>query len=352
MAVPGWVDLPYRAGSALHRALYRSGLLRRASLDAFTVSVGSLHFGGAGKSPVATHLTGPGSALLLRGYRGRQGATPRVLVGESPDGAPWLRSVASGGARRPAIDWSADVGDEAALAAALLPGVPIGAGADRVASADAVRASHDVRRFVLDDGFPHHRLERDLDVLVLPVLADEGDVRVAPGPLREGARAAVRAGALVLVGDGPQPLTDGQIDGIARDLGWTGRLAACRKVPGTLWNLADGGEVPRDALQGVDVAVVCALGRPGSLTRAADGHLRARVGRRITRRDHHRFDPVELTTAEGLARLDGADVVLTSLKDAVRMPGAFEPSLCWIALGTTLVWDRGEDILMAAAEDG
>jgi len=348
MPLPGVVSLPYRAGAVLHRAVYRSGLLQRRALDAFTVSVGSLHFGGAGKTPVSVSLAGPGSAVLLRGYGGRALGVPKVLVGEQDGGAPWLRTISCDGVGRPAREWSALVGDEAALVAAVLPGLPVGVGVDRRAAAAAVSAGHDVHRFVLDDGFSHHRLERDRDVLVLPV---EGS-RVAPGLLREGPRAASRAHALVLVGDGREALNDREIDGLVRRIPWRGQLAACRKVPGNLWDLRDGVEVSSDVVRGRDAAVVCALGRPDSLVRSATEHLQAHVRQRSTWRDHHRFAPEDLAGAERLARRRGADVVLTSLKDAVRWPAAFEPQLSWFAVDSTLVWDRGRAELLDALEAG
>ena len=350
--LPALLDLPYRVGSTLHRAAYRSGLLRRRRLEGYTVAVGSLHFGGAGKTPVAIHIAGPDSAVLLRGYGGRGRGTPRVLVGEQGSGAPWLRMLSCDGERRQAKEWSVEVGDEAALTAACLPGVPVGVGPDRVASAAAVSRTHPVRRFVLDDGFSHHRLVRDLDVLVVPVDAAGGDARIAPGPLREGTAAASRAQVLVLVGEVIRTLTAEQIDSITRRIRWKGQLAVCRKVAGPLWNLADGEEVPLHVPRGCDAAVVCALGRPGSLVRSATEDLGASVLTSLTRRDHHRFGRAELLDAERHARSSGADMVLTSVKDAVRFPPDFEPGMTWLAVGISLEWERGEDELKSAVEGG
>ena len=110
-----WMDLPYRAGAALHRGAFLSGLLPRASLDRFTVSVGSLHFGGAGKTPLALDLLTGDGALLMRGYRG-EGATS-VLICEDDAGPPWGRSIAADGERRTAQECSARFGDEAVMAA-------------------------------------------------------------------------------------------------------------------------------------------------------------------------------------------------------------------------------------------
>ena len=353
MTYPSLVDLPYRAGSAIHRAAYRAGLLRRAALEGFTVAVGSLHFGGAGKTPVAMHLARPGSAILSRGYGGRLGGQPRVLLGEQDSGPPWSRQVSGGDERRTARDWSAEVGDEAALVAASLPGVPVGVGPDRVASAAAVSAVRpEIRRFVLDDGFSHHRLERDLDVLVLPVEVRGDEARIARGLLREGPASASRAHALVLVNDGAHPFTAAQIDQVTRRIGWAGLLAVCRKVPGPLWSVGDGQEVSNEAVRGRDVAVVCALGQPGSLLRSVSEQLGARVRETLTRRDHHRFQHAELADAERLARRSAAEFVLTSLKDAVRMPREFDPALPWLAVGMTLEWERGEDELLSAVEGG
>lgn len=336
-----WMDLPYRAGAALHRGAFLSGLLPRASLDRFTVSVGSLHFGGAGKTPLALDLLTGDGALLMRGYRG-EGATS-VLICEDDAGPPWGRSIAADGERRTAQECSARFGDEAVMAAAARPGIPVGVGADRVASSEAVLARHDVGGFVLDDAFSHHRLHRDRDLLVVPIQGAEGGL--APGLLREGVRAAARADAVVYVTDVQQENKEVTLEQLTHTLSYEGPTALARKEPAKLWDYAGGEVADRASVAGAPVALVCGLGRPGSLVATARGPLACEVVHTHAAADHHRFEEQELDGAERSATAHGARFVLTTAKDAVRFPPSWRPRLDWIVVETCLRWDLGEDIV-------
>ena len=335
------VDLPYRAGAALHRGAFLSGLLPRASLDRFTISVGSLHFGGAGKTPLALDLLTDECALLMKGYRG-EGATS-VLVCEDDDGPPWGRSIAADGQRRTAQGWSARFGDEAVMAAAACPGIPVGVGSDRVASSEAVLARHDVGGFVLDDAFSHHRLHRDRDLLIVPVQGAAGEL--ASGLLREGTRAAARADAVIYVSDVPQKNKELTIEQLTNTLSYGGPKALCRKVPSKLWNYASGEVVEGASMAGAPIALVCGLGRPGSLVATAQEILASEVVHTHAAADHHRFDDEELDGTERSAIDRGARFVLTTAKDAVRIPPSWRPRLDWIVVETCLRWDLGEDTI-------
>ncbi len=335
------VDLPYRAGAALHRGVFLSGLLPRASLDRFTISVGSLHFGGAGKTPLALDLLTDDCALLMKGYRGEGGTS--VLVCEEDDGPLWGRSIAADGQRKTAQGWSARFGDEAVMAAAARPGIPVGVGADRVASSAAVLARHDVGGFVLDDAFSHHRLRRDRDLLIVPVEGAEGDL--AGGLLREGTRASGRADAVIFVSDVPQKNNELTVEQLTNTLSYGGPRALCRKVPAKLWNYASAEAVESASLAGAPVAVVCALGRPGSLVATAQDALAAEVVHTRAAADHHRFGDEELDGAERAATACGARFVLTTAKDAVRIPPTWRPRMDWIVVETCLRWDLGEDTI-------
>lgn len=337
------VDLPYRAGAALHRGAFLSGLIRRASLDRFTVSVGALHFGGAGKTPLALDLLSPGSALLIRGYKGAGGTA--VVVCEDDTAPPWLRPLVVDGERAPAQAWSARLGDEPAMAAALCPGIPVGIGADRVASSAAVLERHEVARFVLDDAFSHHRLHRDLDLLAIPLQGRQG--QLAPGWMREGFRASSRADALVLVSDVSLENKEDAASFIKKEMSYGGPVAVCRKAARALTRYPCGEPVEIDALRGEITAVVCALGRPDSLV-ATLGQLGANVEYVHAAADHHRFGADELATAEAAAEDRGARVVATSLKDAVRFAPHWRPRLDWIVVETCLHWELGEETIKRA----
>jgi len=337
------LDLPYRAGAALHR---RWSLARpRAALPRFTVSVGALHFGGAGKTPLTLDLALEGDGILLRGYGGSLGAGHVAVRADDDGDAPWQRVLRSRDREATARQWSAEIGDEAALAAALRPGVTVGVGRSRELSVREVLAMGDARRLLLDDGFSHHRLRRDVDLLVMPVTGSTRGARIARGPMREGIRAAQRAHAVVFLSDFQQEIPTDEIELLKNQIHFSGPVAVAHKGVDQVWSLQGQRVDMYGFARTCRAAVVCALGRPESLALTSSHDLGVQVVDRITRRDHHRFTLAELAAAERRAARSGADVLLTSLKDAVRLPPGFEPAADWFAVGCGLRWENGRDAL-------
>jgi len=253
--------------------------------------------------------------------------------------------VAVAGDRRPACDWSEELGDEAAMLAALLPGVPVGIGPDRVAAAHAILDRYDPRRFLLDDGFSHHRLERDADVVVVPVHHDMGKYSPDAGPRREDWSALRRAQALVLLSD--EDFADVDVV-FERTLAVTTLelvTALVRREVVCLWSYPGGDRAEPRELQGRRIYAACALGRPDSLGWLARRHLGADVVGSRNFRDHRRFTAADLEQVEEEASARGASAVLSTLKDAVRLPRDWTPSLPWWIVEASLVWDRGRDAL-------
>ncbi len=160
---------------------------RVTRVDVPVLSVGNLSVGGTGKTPMVCWIArrleeqGHRPAIVSRGYRGKAGKGP-------------LRVSDSEG-----IHLSAEIaGDEPAMLARMLPGVPVVVGSDRIAGArEAIAAGAD--SIVLDDGFQHRRLGRDLDIVLLDAREPFGNGRVLPGGiLREPPEGLSRAGVIVL----------------------------------------------------------------------------------------------------------------------------------------------------------
>lgn len=179
-----------RLYGAVHRARVRWYARRARRLPRPTVSIGNLHLGGGGKTPfvaaVAARLTDAGArvAILSRGYRSAGSGVRVVGIGAGP------------------LLGAAEAGDEPVLLAESLPGVVVLVSPDRVAAAEralTLPAVPDV--FLLDDGFSHLAVRRDLDVLLFPAADPFGGGRLLPsGRLREPLAAAARADAVVLTG--------------------------------------------------------------------------------------------------------------------------------------------------------
>lgn len=291
----------YGVGARLHRAWYRRAT-RRVTLPIPVISVGNLVVGGSGKTPTAAWLArslrdrGYRVAVASRGYAGRRGRGEGVVV--VSDG----RHVRS----RAEI-----AGDEPMLLAGLLPGVPVLVGADRVAVGRRACSAFGAEILVLDDGFHHHPLARDIDVVTIDAQFGFGNAKVLPrGPLREPLCALRHADALVVI-DGP--LRPADLETI-RALHPHVRRFSASKRPRSLRPLRGGPGDRPDVLDGRDVGMIAALAQPDSLRRTLE-RLGARVVAARTFRDHHRYRERDF---RGLAA--DAPIWVTTEKDAVKMP--------------------------------
>lgn len=174
----------YQRAAAFHRNLYRRGTLKRKRLHRPVLSVGNLAFGGTGKTPFTLRLAqelldrGLKVSILSRGY-GRQ---THGLVPVS-DGAQLLTGVR-------------EAGDEVFLLARSLPKACVTACGDRYAAGIFAEEEHGVDVHLLDDGFQHHRLHRDFDIVLMA-----GDDDLAAGRWREPLVTLGLADVLVLTGE-------------------------------------------------------------------------------------------------------------------------------------------------------
>ncbi len=293
----------YGEAMRLRAAAYAAGIFRRHHPGCPVVSVGNLTFGGTGKTPTVMALVrdlvrrGRRPAVLTRGY-GRAGKDPLVLVGPG--------RVA--GAR--------EAGDEPVEMARRLPGVPVVVDADRVRGA-RLALGHGADVLLLDDGFQHLRMERDLDLLVVDSGDPWGGGYLPPrGRLREPLPALARASAVL-------------VTKLGRD---TGALAAVRETvhrhaPGlpvlgarlvpTRLETPEGSLDPA-LLAGRRVLAFAGLGRPEGFRELLEG-LGARVVATRWFPDHHPWSRDELGEILREARRLEAHP-LTTAKDAARIP--------------------------------
>jgi tetraacyldisaccharide 4'-kinase len=289
------------------------------------ISVGNLSVGGSGKTPVVARVAeilrddGLPVAILSRGYRGSFRGEA-LVVG---DGSSVLADAAM-------------AGDEPVMLARALEGVVVAVGPRRDRVGRAVEARFGPRVHVLDDGFQHLRLARDLD-LVCVAPGDLSDVPLPAGRLREAPAALERADAILLAdADGPPPLR------LARQVD---AFQVSRRVLG-FFDL--GGEArPTPARP----FLLSGIARPERFEADVRAHAGSVAGS-ATFADHHRFTAGELREALDSARSAGADAVVTTAKDAVRLPVAVSGDLPLLVLRIEVeIADaaRFRDRLLAAA---
>lgn len=324
----GLASLGVAAGARLHRAAFERGFLERRRLPCAVVSVGNPTLGGTGKTPMAAWLAralaarGRRVAIASRGY----GRRSRELVVVS-DGARVLESIER-------------AGDEPLLLAGHAPGVPVLVNPDRGVAGFRAIGAFGVEVLVLDDGFQHHRLDRDLEIVLIDGRCPFGNRRVFPrGPLREPITALSRAHALVVV-DGPLPRSEAAR--IARFAPGALRAEAHRRpvglrpLAGRVAGRPFGCPIGPGDLAGRDLGVLTAIARPQSLVEHLE-RLGARVVARRTFRDHHRYRRRDLRALERSSFL-----WVTTEKDALKIQPAWARAVDLQVLVMTLEVENGD----------
>jgi tetraacyldisaccharide 4'-kinase len=277
------------------------------------VSLGNLHWGGGGKTPftaaVAADLTGRGLsvAIVSRGYRRTSRGPVLVSLGDGPR-----------------VAWSA-AGDEPYLLAQSLPGVAVAVGERRVEAARLLlrELAHTPDLFLLDDGFSHVALARDIEILLFPAADPFGGSRLAPaGRLREPLGAARLADAVVLTGT---PLRDvaSAGDELARALaphGFVGPGFASASTGGPIRAAGGGALAP-----GTRVVAFAGIARPEAFFRDAE-RRELDIAARLPFPDHHAYPDESIARIEGAFRRHRAEALLTTAKDALKLQGRLKPA--------------------------
>jgi tetraacyldisaccharide 4'-kinase len=293
----------------LRNAAYDRALCRTHRLACRVLCVGNLTVGGTGKTPTVLALAeslvrgGAKPCILLRGYAGT--AVEPTVVG---DGLALL------------ADWP-QAGDEAVLLARRLPGVPVVVGADRVRAGRLALERFRPDVLLLDDGFQHRRLFRDVDLVLLDAAEPFGGGRLLPrGRLREPARGLRRAHA-VLVTRADRLAHREPVREAIRRVAPATPVAWARHRPTRVVRMGCGAEEALEALEGRKVFAVCGIAAPDGFTPMLDA-LGARVVGARAFPDHHPFTGEDHRAVSTAAIAAGAEWVVTTEKDAVRLRDA------------------------------
>jgi tetraacyldisaccharide 4'-kinase len=305
-------QLFYGAAHTLRRRWYRT---RAARLPRAVISVGNLHFGGTGKTPlvaaIARHLTVKDHhvTILSRGYK-RQGRGIRIVsTGDGPLLGPRV------------------AGDEPVLLASELPGVSVVVGPDRYQSGlhALERLPRQTDVFLLEDGFSHLRLYRDLDLLTFPAIDPFGRGRLLPGgSLREPLASSRWADAALLTG--ADAGSGAELAMALAPFGFRGRAFAARSVVGEA--LIERGE---NLPAGARVLVVTGIARPERVHTSLEG-LPYVIAGTLNFPDHHAYPDNSLAEISRRLVADRADWVLTTAKDHVKLLGRLDAPLAMLPL--------------------
>lgn len=336
----------YGGATAIRRGLYGLGILKGKRLGAKVICFGNLTTGGTGKTPAVLlaaqtlRKRNRQVAILTRGYGAKRKKAPkddgRVLALLEDVEVPWT-----------------ECGDEPWMMRHCLRGlgVPILVCPDRWKAGRQALTYYRSEVILLDDGFQHLQLHRDLDIVLLNAPDPFGGERLLPaGDLREPIRELGRAHLVLVTHADEVPPGDLEaLRGRIRGLAPGAAVVESAHRPDFLLNLRTRAKLSPKTLEGREAASFCGLGRPEQF----EGMLK-RLGASLAHRwrfpDHHPYTLVELRSIQN-ARLGtaGADpnklpALLTTFKDAPRLPDGWENILTGdvLALGIKLEILKGK----------
>lgn len=317
--------------------LYARGVLRSRALGRPVISVGNVTVGGTGKTPavelaVQTLLElGQRPVIVSRGYGRRSGGIQIVADTAS------IRLDAE------------DAGDEPFLLARRLPGVPVVVGGNRYDAAQRAVDRFGVTAIVLDDGFQHRTLRKDLEIVMVRAVNPWGNGRLLPaGPLREPLAALRKADLVVATGvAGPDQL--GQVTAAVRQHALDVPVLGAAYVPTECWETSVMRPVEPSHLAGTRLVAFAGIGSPASFERTLR-EVGVGVAEMLVFADHHWYSRADLARigARGVAL--GAAGLVTTEKDWVRLRRLPPPGLPLYVLSIRLALVAGHAEWRAALE--
>lgn len=297
-------SLVYGAVVMLRNRLFDHGFIKQEKLPVRVISIGNITVGGTGKTPMVIRLAdmlkdhGFRPAVLSRGYGGKAKSPVNVVSKGSQVLMPHQ-----------------DAGDEPVLIAKSLAEVPILTGPRRVVTGAWALQNLDVDVLILDDGMQHRRLFRDINIVLCNIVNPLGNEWVLPaGPLREPKTALKRADILIAVGTH---------DDIARrsftiPLKIDAPLFKCYYRPRYFLYGSREEEFPLELVRGKKVLAFCGIGNPSAFLHTIRA-LGADIAVFMPFADHHRYRFRDASLISSKARLHGAQLIVTTEKDKVKI---------------------------------
>ena len=306
--------------------------MKRKKLKVTVISVGNITLGGAGKTPVVVFLAGflkqKGCrvGVLSRGYKRKSKGVQIVSNGNS------IRS-----------HWI-EAGDEPYLFARKLPGIPVCVGKNRVSAGQHTLNTFHPDILLLDDGFQHVTLHRDIDIVAIDASNPFGNGRVLPaGPLREPLQHLKRANLFWLTRvDQADDLS--ALQKMLQAIQPEGGIVQSTYRPIGLKCCKNREEADLSLLKGAKTILLCGIANPTSFEKTVEG-LGADIIEVMAFPDHHPFTIVEMREVQNAAVSNKANLIITTEKDGVRIPDGFEHTIPIYELIIEVCITQGEELL-------
>ena len=282
----------YGIGSSLKNKLYDNGLLKPKKVNAFVISVGNITTGGVGKTPVVSEIAkyliqnGEKVAIISRGYGGKLSNKNINVISDGEK-----------------IFYNAKLaGDEPFWLAQNSKGVIVITTKNRYEGAKFAVEKFGATKIILDDGFQHRKLYRNLDIVLMDSKMGFGNEKLLPaGPLREGMEAFSRIDRLVVVS---KDIDHSRAEKLAKIMSKKMKVktTVCNTEPDYVYNIKTGEKLADNS----EITAICAIGQPKQFYQFLNNY---KIKQTIDFDDHHIYTEEELP--------DG--IIVTTEKDAVKM---------------------------------
>ena len=326
----------YAATVGLRNFLYSSGWLKTHRVDATVFSIGNITVGGTGKTPLVVwlckflHQKEIQCAILTRGYKTRTEGR-----GTRDEGR---------GTRI----------DEPAILVQSCPQAKVVVNPDRVAGATEAITGFGAKVLIMDDGFQHRRLHRDIDIVTIDATCPFGYGRMLPaGLLREPITSLKRADAVIITRC--DQIHEAKLSKLEEKLQWVNPdMIIARSIHRPVCaKLADGKEISIEQLKGRSVFAFCGIGNPQSFLGTIKNIGAEPVGSKIYD-DHYHYTDDDISDICAQAIQLGANLMLTTQKDWSRLPienrkSKIEMPLAYLAIELKFI--SGEDKITGLIEE-
>lgn len=309
---------------SLRTYLYKLGAFKTEELKCRVVCVGNITSGGTGKTPAVRLLAGKlkqqgfKTVILSRGYKGSLKGRLEVAADEEQI----LRTAA-------------EVGDEPYLLARQLPGIPVVIGKNRYRAGQYICLRFTPHILILDDGYQHIKLARQVNIMLIDATNPFGNGKLLPrGILREPLAALARSQVFLLTKTDLAEDVSPIIDTLKRYNPKAPILTSIHQ-PVDLSELKKDKKRSLKWLKGRKVVCFSGIGNPDSFVKTVQG-LGAEIVGHISFADHHAYTLAKLTQLEQEALALGAEALITTEKDGVRITDYTPASLPILTLNIEL----------------
>lgn len=282
----------YGLGSGLKNKLYDKNIIKPKKVNAFVISVGNVTTGGVGKTPVVSEIAkflinkGEKVGIISRGYGGKLSNKNINIISDGEK-----------------IYYNANLaGDEPYWLAQNTKGVIVITCKNRYKAAEYAINKFGATKIILDDGFQHRKLYRDLDIVLMDSKMGFGNEKLLPaGPLREGTEAFSRIDKLIIVS---KDIDHSRAEKLSKIMGKKLKVQTqvCYTEPDIVYNIKTGEILPK----GTEITAICAIGQPTQFYKFLKDY---KIKNTKDFDDHHLYTEEEIPQG----------TIVTTEKDAVKM---------------------------------